>query len=74
MNGTKEIAIRIENARTDFITSIVEQFNTTPVEAEKVLTVFKNVKAVKLDPVMGRYNLKCGAFWNIDVINNAINK
>ena len=68
----RDIAQRIENAAAEFIESVREQFGTTTAEAEKVLRVFRKTKAVKLDPVGGRYRLTHGAFWESEVIRRAI--
>ena len=71
-NEFKDIARRIENAHNDFIANVVEQFNVTTEDAEKVLRVFKKAKAVKLAVGIGRYELTHGAFWEKDVIHRAI--
>ena len=63
---------RMENARTEFIASVVEQFGSTEAEAEHVLRVFRAAKVAKLDVAMGRYELRHGAFWEADVIARAI--
>lgn len=68
----RDIAQRIENAATEFIGSVREQFGTTEAEAEKVLRVFCKCKAVKLDVAGGRYRLTHGGFWESDVIRRAI--
>lgn len=73
MKGTEQIAQRIINAENAFIESVVEQFDITEEEGEKVLNAFIKVKAVKIDPVMGQFNLTNGAFWDKQVIENAIN-
>lgn len=71
-NGFRDIATRMHNAAENFIGSVVEQFGTTRPQAEKVLRVFRKAKAVKLDPIMGRYELRHGGFWESDVIQRAI--
>ena len=62
MSSLKDMAIREMNAGNDFITSLVEQFDLSPDQAEKVLTVFIKVKAVKLNRTMGKFDLRHGAF------------
>ena len=68
------IADRISQARIEFVGSVMEQFNKTQDEANKVLDVFIKVKAVKLNVAMGRYDLTHGAYWKIAVIDNALTK
>jgi len=66
------IADRISQARIEFVGSVMEQFNKTQDEANKVLDVFIKVKAVKLNVAMGRYDLTHGAYWETAVIDNAL--
>jgi len=66
------IAQRMIKAENEFISSLIEQFEITTEEAEKVLRVFIKAKAVKLQAGMGRYNLTHGAYWESDVIQNAL--
>jgi hypothetical protein len=72
-SALKPMFTRIENAIDGFISTVMEQFGTTLEDAEKVLRVFKMCKVVKLDASMGRYNLTHGAYWDKEVIQNAIN-
>jgi len=72
MNGTKQMATRIVNAEESFISSVMDQFDKTYEESEKVLAVFKKAKAVRIDPVGGQFRLTSGLFWEADVINNAL--
>lgn len=68
------IAHRINQARIEFVNNVMEQFNKTQDEANKVLDVFIKAKAVKLNVAMGRYDLTHGAYWELSVINNALTK
>lgn len=70
--GFKDIATRINNAADSFVADVCEQFGTSKEDAEKVLRVFREYKAVKLDAVGGRYILTHGAYWESDVIKRAI--
>jgi len=72
MNGCKEMAVRIGNGEKRFIQAVVDQFGKTEAEAEIILTVFKEHKAVKIDPVSGQFTLTHGELWNMDVMNNAL--
>lgn len=71
-NAFQGIAQRTVNAENSFVQSVMEQFGKTENEAQQVLTVFKQCKAVKIDAVTGQFALTHGAFWDIEVINNAL--
>ncbi len=60
------------NATDCFLRDVMEQFNASKHDAEKVLRVFKKVKAIKFDSIAGGYTLTHGAYWEPDVIQNAI--
>lgn len=66
------IFTRIENARINFVQSVMEQFGKTETEAHHVLDVFIKEKAVKLCVALGRYQLTHGGYWELDVINTAL--
>ena len=70
--GCKDMAQRMANARLNFCESLSESFDLSLNDAETVLDAFVRAKAVKLDAVNGRYNLKHGAFWDRTVINRAL--
>ena len=72
MNATKQIAQRIVNAHQQFVNNCIEQFNVSKEEAEIALECYIKFKIVKLDPNIGQYKLKHGAFWNKEIITNAI--
>ncbi len=67
----KPVFTRIENAIQNFIDNTVEQGFTAD-EAVKILNVYKKAKAVKLNVAMGRYDIKHGAFLDIDVMRRAL--
>lgn len=67
-----DFATRAINAHEGFIDDLRSQFGLSRADAETVLRVFRREKVVKLDPVMGRYMLKHGAFWSEDVIRFTI--
>jgi len=66
--GTKAMAQRIVNAENDFVENIVEQFEFSPEDAKTIFSEFVNLKLVKLDVIMGRYQLKDGRFWDKEVM------
>lgn len=70
--GTERMAQTLINAEDRFINEVIEQFGKTKTEAVKVLNEYRKAKVVKLDPVNGQFTLKHGAFWESDVIQNAI--
>jgi hypothetical protein len=75
-NLTKEMAPvlqRLINAENNFVEIMMDTANCTKEQAQKVLRVYRTLKVIKLDVAMGRYTFKCGAFLEVDVIQNAIN-
>lgn len=72
-NAFEDMAVRASNAENDFKTNVVEQFEFTEVEAEKILCVYLKVKALKLDVNIGNYKLTNGLFWDKEVMTNALN-
>lgn len=71
--GLKNVATRINNASEKFIANAVEQFGITKEQAEKVLTLYRKHKLVKLDAVNGTYDLKFGQLWELKTILGAAN-
>jgi hypothetical protein len=65
---------RMENARLDFTSNVVEQFGKTQEEAEIILGMFITHKLVKLDIEISRYQIRHGSFWDIVVMNNCIDQ
>lgn len=72
VSGVSDMVARCGDAWENFIDSLMEQFRLSRPQAEHVLTLFIRVKAVKLDPIMGRYNLTHGGFWDKPVIKRAL--
>jgi hypothetical protein len=72
MEGTKQIAQRIVNAENSFIENIMNIAKIDKAAAEKVLTVYKKLKIVKLNATIGNYTVKHGAFLDKDTILNAV--
>lgn len=73
MKAARDIAQRIVNAENAFITSVMEQFGFTLIESAKILVEYKKAKVLSIDPVCGQFKLKHGAFWDKDVMLNAVN-
>jgi len=72
MQACKNIAQRSINAENNFINSVMEQFNFSQNEAEKILSVYKKHKLIKIDYVTGQFNLKDGRFWDRYPMENAL--
>ena len=68
----KEIANRQIDAANDFIVLLMESGKCSREQAEKVFNLYLKEKMIKLDTWMGRYSVKHGAYWDYQVIQNAI--
>ena len=67
----RDIAQRIETAETKFVAYVVEQTGMTTREAEHVLRVFKKCRVIKIDAVMGQWDIKHGAYLDVEVMRRA---
>lgn len=67
------LAQKMVNAENNFIANVISISGCTKIEAEKVLATYRKFKVVKMDAVNGVLSVKHGAFWDVDVIQNAIN-
>lgn len=72
MNGISDMMIRQQNGINSFLTSVQEQFGKTEAEAIHIYNVFLGEKIVKIDPVMGQFEISHGAFWDRDVMDRAL--
>lgn len=73
MNEFESVAKRQANIQDNFVNSVMDQFNKTREEANKVWQVYLAERIVKCDFVTGQYQLSHGIFWESDIIDNAIN-
>jgi hypothetical protein len=71
-SGAHAIATRISNAESGFYDNVQEQFGFSREQAAKILRVFIKEKVAKLDVSVGRYKLTHGAFWDKQVMENAL--
>lgn len=71
--GFKHMAQRTINAESRFVVTVQEISGCTKAEAEKVLSVYRKAKVVKMDPINGVINVTHGAFMDVRTIQNAIN-
>jgi hypothetical protein len=72
MEGNKNTAHRIVTAENNFVESLVRIAGCTEEEARKAMRTMLNLKVAKLDAVIGKINVKHGAFLEPDAIRNAI--
>lgn len=72
MKGTKQVAIRMENADADFVEMLMNMHGITKDQAQKVLSVFYKFKVVKRDAVIGRVAVVHGVYLDRIAINNAL--
>ena len=72
MNGNKATAHRIEAAKTNFDEIIMNITGCKRKTAIKVTGYYLKHKIAKLDPVVGKINVKHGAFLDEDTLRNAI--
>lgn len=70
-NAYRDIATRIVNAETDFAETIATLGNVDMTVARKITTLYLKKKLAKLDPVIGRVNVKHGAYLDPQAIANA---
>jgi hypothetical protein len=72
VNEFEAVSIRLNNAENKFVDSVMEQFGKSKQEAEIILSVFKKKKAIKIDPVLGKFSLTHGALWDKQVMDTAL--
>jgi hypothetical protein len=72
MEGTKDIAIRWNNAEKRFVEFTMETINCTEDDGYKILFVYKKHKVIKIDAIVGQFNLKHGVFAEAKVLQNAL--
>lgn len=73
MNGTKQVAQRIVNANNWFYDVAMGVADITKEQAIHVLNVYIKTKVAKRDLAIGVYKVKHGAFFEKEVILNAVN-
>lgn len=70
--GLQAMAKRMVDAENNFIEVLMNLGEISKAEALKVLAVYRKLKLVKLDPVIGSMNVKHGAYLDKQVIANAL--
>lgn len=68
----KDIAQRLVNAETSFIACMEDEYGLTQDEAVKVFHLYRKERILKIDPVMGSWTVKHGAFLDKETIQNAV--
>lgn len=67
----QNMATRADNAVTKWRDMLADDgFSSS--EADAILSLYMELKLVKLDWGVGRYNVKHGAFLSIDALRNAL--
>jgi len=72
MKGVRNIAVRGENAKNDFVGSIVEQFGFSNDDARVILGVYLDLNVAKIDYGIGQVKLAHGAYWDAGPLNDAL--
>ena len=72
MIGNQNTALRIVNAERNFAELIAEFGNISAHDASKVAAYYINNKLAKIDPIIGRVNVKHGFLLDADVIGRAL--
>lgn len=70
--GFKNVASRMVNAETNFMEILMLAGEISKPDAKKVLDVYRKLKLVKMDSVMGSISVKHGAFLDKSVITDAL--
>ena len=70
----KPVVQRGENAVDGFISDIAEQFGFSVSEAEHILRVFLKERIARIDYGIGKVQIKHGAYWEREVMEEALNK
>ena len=60
------------NTRDSFIRCVIEQFGFAKVDAVIIYNIFIQEKVLKVDKQTGGFTLTHGAYWDKDVMNNAL--
>lgn len=66
----KDIAQRIENAHTRFLTCAMELGELTEAQAEKVMRLYSKAKVLKFHPTCGDFSIIHGVYLDKQVLQN----
>lgn len=70
--GMKNVASRMVAAENNFVEVLMNFGEISKADAEKVLAVYRKLKLVKMDAVMGVMSVKHGAYLDKATIANAL--
>ena len=70
--GLKNVASRMVAAENNFVEVLMNFGEISKSDAEKVLAVYRNLKLVKMDAVIGVMSVKHGAYLDKATIANAL--
>ncbi len=71
--GCKAMAERIVRAENNFIATLMKFGEISKADGEKVFQVYRKLKLVKMDAVIGVISVKHGAYLDKENILNAVN-
>jgi len=71
IQGVRNMACREVNAENNFRDTVMAK-GFTETEAWAIFKIYRQRKAIKLDRIGGRYVVKHGALWDVDVLQNAL--
>jgi len=86
MPELRPMLVRIVNAETSFKNDLIEQFGFSESDAQIIFDVYSSklkikpkgekraskLKAMKLDPIAGRWNLVHGGFWERESLDRCL--
>ena len=73
MDGTRQVAQRMVNAEEHFAGVLMELAGCSKQDAYKAMNTLRKVRAIKVDPILGRMIVKHGRYMDPEVIRRAIN-
>ena len=69
--GNRNTVMRMVNAQTRFVALVQEISGMSEADSLKAFVTLRKVKAIKLDPINGVYDVKHGAFMSPEVLRRA---
>lgn len=70
-SGAAVMVLRQNLAAQRFVDAVSEQFGLSAIDAAAALKTLLRVKLVKLDPIVGQFQLRDGRAWDADVMRRA---
>jgi hypothetical protein len=71
LDGTKQVAQRMVNGENRFVQFVMERGFTRD-EATHIMSVYRKARVLKIDAVLGQFEVKHGAFLDPAVLRNAV--